>query len=831
MSKFTKKLISGLLAVASIFTLTAQLTFASEQKNDILYSQTFAQSSSVNDFTNCTTNAYAANPYLEYNADKEAAEFTGEALRGALLLPDNINVDNFVMETDMSYKKTTAWNDSSISFGFVSNHKDGKNSTYVTYFPLNGTVMKGEAKPDDTDSSGVKVSTRYSEKGKGSQLLLPEDTMVHLKLIVNKGLMEFFVDGELVYTYYSPDGTRINDTYFSRNYQEKGRVGIFTQASNVKFTIDGIRVRNVKASDVSYYSNTFIDPKKEMNFSSMSSLISSSKISSNTFRNENWGTAAWSANGWSKVGNYIPVSVTGDYTVDVDFTLNNPFNDSRYIAIAFGINKGSTSNVDYSLAAVAANGNMSIEQKSLTSDADNNKGGANTIYGSCKSTITDDKKCKEYSETYQKPESGDSKNYLLAYVPSNFTYTTEADLISRRHTMHLEVKSGIAKLTFEGTTVECVINKNATDGYIGICSAATAATIYSVRVAPYSVDEPIEEPTTRLKFGNSDIGATSATAQVLVKDDLNAVDENSRVLLAAYDDSNKLIGIDTKEITDGIANCSISYAEVADVKQITLRAFLWSMKTLEPLCGAIDAKQEYQLFEKNIYSDTSKYGEATLPYRLHIPEDYDPQEKYPVILFLHCAGERGDDNEKNLANNNTLPQLARGSEYPCIIVVPQCPAGQQWVNTPWKDGNYNQDNIEISTPLSMVKSLLDNIEREYSIDTNREYIMGVSMGGFGTWDMITRYPERFAAAIPICGGADPNKATLIKDMPIWTFHGTADEDVPYAGTQAMVKALTDAGAENVKFITYEGANHAATWVKAYQEPDFYSWLFAQTKNK
>lgn len=84
----------------------------------------------------------------------------------------------------------------------------------------------------------------------------------------------------------------------------------------------------------------------------MSNLISSSKISNNTFSNEKWGTAAWSANSWSKVGNYIPVSVTGDYTVDVDFTLNNPFNDSRYIAIAFGINKGSTSNVDYSLAAV-----------------------------------------------------------------------------------------------------------------------------------------------------------------------------------------------------------------------------------------------------------------------------------------------------------------------------------------------------------------------------------------------------------------------------------------------------------------------------------------------
>lgn len=827
MSKFTRKLISGLLAAVSIFTLTTQLTFANEQNNGILYNQTFAQSSSVNDFTNCTTNAYAANPYLEYNADKEAAEFVGETVRGALLLPEDIKVDNFVMETDMSYKKTAAWNNSAISFGFVFNHKDGKNSTYVTYFPLNGTVMKGEAKPDDTDSSGVKVSTRYSEKGRGSQLLLPEDTTVHLKLIVNGGLMEFFVDGELAYTYYSPDETRINDNYFSRNYTEKGRVGIFTQASNVKFTIDGIRVRNVKTSDVSYYSNTFIDPNKAMNFSPMSNLISSSKISGNTFSNEKWGTAAWSANGWSKVGNYIPVSVTGDYTVDVDFTLNNPFNDSRYIAIAFGI-KGNASNVDYSLAAVAANGNMSIEQKSLTSDTDNNVSGANYVYGTCKSTISNDKKCKEYSENYTKPETSDSKNYLLAYVPSSFTYTTEADLISRRHTMHLEVKSGVAKLTFEGQTVECEINQNTTDGYIGICSAATAATIYSVRVAPYSVDEPIEEPTTRLKFGSKDIGVTSATAQILVKDDLNAVNENSRVVLAAYDGS-MLIGTDMQEITDGIANCSISYAGVDDVKEITLRAFLWNMKTLEPLCKAIDTKQEYQLFEKNIYSDASQYGEATLPYRLHIPEDYDPQEKYPVILFLHGAGERGEDNEKNLANNNTLPQLARDSEYPCIIVVPQCPTGQQWVNTPWKDGNYNQDNIAISTPLSMVKSLLDNIETEYSVDKNREYIMGVSMGGFGTWDMITRYPERFAAAIPICGGADPNKATLIKDMPIWTFHGTADEDVPYAGTEAMVKALTEAGAKNVKFITYNGANHAATWVKAYQEPDFYSWLFAQGK--
>lgn len=96
--------------------------------------------------------------------------------------------------------------------------------------------------------------------------------------------------------------------------------------------------------------------------------------------------------------------------------------------------------------------------------------------------------------------------------------------------------------------------------------------------------------------------------------------------------------------------------------------------------------------------------------------------------------------------------------------------------------------------------------------------------------MITRYPERFAAAIPICGGADPSKASLIKDMPIRTFHGTADASVPYSGTKEMVDALKSEGS-SVKFTTYEGADHVAAWVKAYQEPDFYSWLFEQTKNK
>lgn len=723
MSKFKRKLISGLLATVSVFTLTAQLTFANEQNNGILYNQTFAESSSVNDFTNCISDVYTANPYVEYNAVDETAEFVGSGSRGALLLPEKVNVDNFVMEADMSYQKTSAWNDTSVSFGFVFNYQDSKNSTWVTYFPLNGTVIKGEA-------NDGKTSTRYSEKGNGSQLLLSENKMVHLKLIVNEGLMEFFVDGELVYTYLSPDETRLNETYFSRNYKDKGRLGIFTQASNIKFTLDAIRVRTVETSDIPYYSNTFIDPNKEMNFNGITNLITTSAAKSNTFSKGNWGSSSWQAEGWSKVFQYIPVNVTGDYTADVDFILNNPFNDTRYIAVAFGIKDAGTK-VDYAYAGIQANGSMFIEQHSLTSTTDNSISNAEKSYGSCKSTISTDKKCAEYSEDYQKPEGSDSKNYLLSYAPSDFQYTTEADKISRRHTIHIEVRNGVCSFTFEGKTITCEIDKTSTDGYVGLCSAGTAASIQSVRVAPYSVDEPIGELSTKVKFKSRNINKTSATAQIVVKDELNTVDENSRVLLAAYDNA-KLIGTDVKEITDSSASLSISYAEVDDVKQITLRAFLWNINTFEPLCPAVDSKQEYQLFEKNIYSDKDKYGTSTLPYRLHIPENYDPQQKYPVILFLHGAGERGSDNEQNLANNNTLQQLARGTDYPCIIVVPQCPSGQQWVNTPWANGSYVQDNIPISTPLSMVKDLLDNIEQEYNTDTNREYIIGISMGGFGT---------------------------------------------------------------------------------------------------
>lgn len=831
MSKFTTKLMSGLLVAISIFTLGASLTLADEQNDEILYNQTFAQSNSVNDFTNCTSDVYTSNPYIEYNSDKEAAEFVGSAVRGALLLPENIKVNNFVMEADMSYKKTDAWNNTSISFGFVFNYQDSKNSSWTTYFPLNGTVAKGEAKQKD---NGYEDKQRYEEKGKGSQLLLPEDTTVHLKLIVNEGRMEFFVDNELAYTYYSPDDTRMNDTYFARNYTDKGRVGIFTQASNVRFTLDGVRVRTVKPSDVSYYSNTFIDDKQAMNFSQMSGLMANqSTIKNNTFNKENWGSVVWQDDqGWSKVGQYIPVSISGNYSVDVDFILSNPRNDSRYIAMAFGIPEENTDSLNYSVAVVKASGEMSIEQKALSSTGENNVSGAKKVSGNCKGTISSDKKCDAYDPNYQKPETGDSKNYLLSYAVAGFDFdkATDTDLIPKRHNMHLDVIDGVAKLTFEGQTIECEINKNSTDGYVGLCSAGTAARIYSVRVAPYSVDEPIEEPTTKLKFSSRNIDTTSATAKILVKDDLDVLDENSRVLLAAYDNSGKLIGRDVKEINGDSVNCSVSYDEIDDVKQITLRAFLWDIKTLKPLCDAIDAQQEYQLFEKRTYTDTDKYENATLPYRLHVPEDYDPQVSYPVVLFLHGAGERGNDNEVNLARNNTLPDLAKDSDKPCIIVVPQCPANQQWVNTPWANGNYVQDNIPMSTPLSMVKDLLDNIEEEYNIDRNREYIMGVSMGGFGTWDMITRYPDRFAAAIPICGGADPTKTELIKNMPIWTFHGTADTDVPYKGTKAMVDALKTAGS-NVNFITYEGVNHAGTWVKAYQEPNFYSWLFSQTKSK
>ena len=164
------------------------------------------------------------------------------------------------------------------------------------------------------------------------------------------------------------------------------------------------------------------------------------------------------------------------------------------------------------------------------------------------------------------------------------------------------------------------------------------------------------------------------------------------------------------------------------------------------------------------------YSEASspIPYRIYLPSDYSEDVAYPVLLFLHGAGERGSDNELQLKNVlQTLFNDLESPVYQSIVIVPQCPTDTQWVDTPWSEGSYSTDDVAETQNLKNVLSVLDNVCSEYSVNRDRIYLMGISMGGFGTWDLLMRHGEIFAAAIPICGGADPAMADVLKDIPIF----------------------------------------------------------------
>jgi len=219
----------------------------------------------------------------------------------------------------------------------------------------------------------------------------------------------------------------------------------------------------------------------------------------------------------------------------------------------------------------------------------------------------------------------------------------------------------------------------------------------------------------------------------------------------------------------------------------------------------------------------------SMPYRLFIPTGYNADTSYPLVLFLHGAGERGTDNNAQLSANRgaTLwAENANQASYPCFVVAPQCPVNKQWVNTNWSLGSYSITNIPMSTELKMVKDIIETLQTQYKIDSSRMYITGLSMGGYGTWDFILRYPNMFKAAIPICGAGDPSKASMISTLPLRVFHSSDDPTVPVAGSRDMVNAINAVGPNTrTKFYTeYTDQGHFS-WVNAYNTPDLVSWLF------
>lgn len=219
-----------------------------------------------------------------------------------------------------------------------------------------------------------------------------------------------------------------------------------------------------------------------------------------------------------------------------------------------------------------------------------------------------------------------------------------------------------------------------------------------------------------------------------------------------------------------------------------------------------------------------------LPYRIYVPADYSEEYAYPLVLVLHGAGERGTDNASQLSN--LVPNLFNKKDSPfyhSIVIFPQCPTDEQWVNTPWSSGSYLLKRTPISQPLQAAVELLDYVIDNYSINTDRQYVTGLSMGGFGTWDLLMRYPDRFAAAIPYCGAADPKQAANLVNIPIWTFHDTTDGIVPAKGTQDIVKAIKEAGGTLITYTETAQYGHDV-WTPGSKTEGLFDWLFAQRKD-
>jgi predicted peptidase len=194
-------------------------------------------------------------------------------------------------------------------------------------------------------------------------------------------------------------------------------------------------------------------------------------------------------------------------------------------------------------------------------------------------------------------------------------------------------------------------------------------------------------------------------------------------------------------------------------------------------------------------------------YLIYLPAGYEKTSKpWPLLLFLHGAGERGSDIE--IIKRNGPPRLVEeGRDFPFILVSPQCPDRSIWDN-------------------KLLIWLLDYIESNYNVDKNREYLTGLSMGGHATWSLAIQNPERFAAIMPVSARGYPQDVYILKDVPVWVFHGQKDDIVSIGDAQKMVDALEKTGG-NVEFTIYPEAGHDA-WTETYNNPEIYEWLLSHS---
>lgn len=246
-----------------------------------------------------------------------------------------------------------------------------------------------------------------------------------------------------------------------------------------------------------------------------------------------------------------------------------------------------------------------------------------------------------------------------------------------------------------------------------------------------------------------------------------------------------------------------------------------------PLASLAQKPDLDKLLDKKTFTS----GKATLSYRLLKPAKVEKDETYPLVIFLHGAGERGDDNTAQLKHGvGSFASEARRKKSPCFLIAPQVPRNRSWVEggkTKKGDGKGDASR-QASEPGKLVLELIEQSCKDLPIDKKRIYLTGLSMGGYGTWGLLARKPELFAAGIPICGGGSPASAEKLTKIPIWVFHGDKDTAVPVARSREMIEAIKKAGG-SPKYTEYPGVGHDS-WTKTYADNKVLDWLFDQKKN-
>ena len=226
--------------------------------------------------------------------------------------------------------------------------------------------------------------------------------------------------------------------------------------------------------------------------------------------------------------------------------------------------------------------------------------------------------------------------------------------------------------------------------------------------------------------------------------------------------------------------------------------------------------QARSLFVKTPFNVETSGNQTRIPlnFRLMNPPSIKTGDRYPLLVFLHGAGQIGDDNEVQLLGlPEQLAETTWRARFPCFVLAPQCPAQSYWTNL-------NQELLE----------LIHQTVKQYSIDQRRVYLTGLSMGGYGCWSLAATEPELFAAVVPICGGGNPSSARRLLETPIWAIHGDKDEAVPVEESQMIVQAIQEAGGRKIRYTELKGVGHNS-WTQSYRNPHgVIEWMFVQKRN-